>query len=573
MAVGLETFERLEKGLDRLERFFSKKKKRVAPHSLVFSEDLPSTDREGFIPTFPSPSFIRPISSRMVAREEVNLSGRLARRAHSLPEPTGSSRLISSDINTTANRQLSVSPGCPQVPQRASSASSGPPPISLAELLEFSFSAKPSKESDNNVRPCRRSRSGSKTWSRCSSSSVSPGAQVTRKRRSIQDGELPPVAAPPLSPRLTPLPEPTADEFEMELDLEYQTSEAFDTDLAPSPLCISSKADPILKEPTVDDFLSLSDDDIADDHAVPQPHASSASKPPRFPLPPNPPSAPTSPPSSNTYPFLTLSPPLASRPAAAAAFEAAKLATKYQFDLVYIVNLWPKDMGRSQYRRRSSRRQSQTATPSPPTSPISSIGSTDSSLGARRPFGPRNSQRATPGGGGGLTGRLLAAYGLTSLMFPFRISEPVHQKVLRTDGWLEYRGESDADYFTRGYSCSFYTGHSPTDKREEEEEYASSPSPSPSKRRRTTTKAAANRGIVFAAYRRPAVDGTRVAVQRSDPSAELEALHRDAEELVDMLLDIHMTHRRPSIIPPPQRCVATHSEPLALSSKMPLVAA
>ncbi|KAK4229159.1 hypothetical protein QBC38DRAFT_124423 [Podospora fimiseda] len=541
MAVGFETLERLEKGLDRLERFFSKKK-RVAPHEFVFTEALPATARNGFIPTFPSPSFIRPTSSRMVAREEVTLPGRLARRAHSLPGATASPSLMSIDssISPAPSRQLSVSSGCPQIPHRTSS-TSRPTSTSMEELMAFSFDKQPNQGSDNNLRPCRRSRSGTNTWSRCSSASVSPGAPVTRKRRSIQEEQsLPPT--PPLSPRLIPLPDPTPDEFEMDLDLEYQVPTTPDTDLVPPPLCISSKAaNPVLKEPTVDDFLSLSDDDIADGHAMPQPRTLvSTSKPPRFSLPPNPPSKRTSLLASSTYPFLTLSPPLASRPAAEAALEAAKLAAKYQFDLVYIVNLWPKDMG-------SSRRASQT-TPSPPASPISRSNS--SLKAASRPFGPRNSHRAT--NNSALTGRLLAAYGLTSLMFPFRISEPVHQKVLQTDGWLEYRGDSHMDYFTRGYSCSFYTGHSP-DRRD---------------RRRTQQQAAANRGIVFAAYRRPAADGSCI---QTCP-AELEDLYHDAEELVDMLLDIHMTHRRPSVTPP-LSCVEENG-PLGLSgSKMTLVAA
>ncbi|KAK4167064.1 hypothetical protein QBC43DRAFT_312059 [Cladorrhinum sp. PSN259] len=564
MAVGSETLERLEKGFDRLERFFSRKK-RAVPHNLILTEEIRPTVTDWFISTFPSPSFIRPISSRMVAREEANLSGRLARRAHSLPEPTGSSRLLSmaSDVSVTADRQLCVSSSFPQAPHRASSLGTRTPSTSLVGLLEFRFPHDSSKEGEDRLRPSRRSRSGSKSSSRCSSASVSPGAQVTRKRRSVQDEIVTPVPQqqqepphPPASassPRLVPLPEPTPDEFEMDLDLDYQRPEGLNTssDFVPPPSCLSSTVNSILKEPTVDDFLSLGDDDIADGQAVaPQPCVS-ISKPSRLPTCPprssislsSPPSTPTSPLASDTYPFLTLSPPLASRPAAAAAFEAAKLAAKYQFDLVYIVNLWPKDMaGCSQYRP-SRRRSQQTATPSPPASPISSPGSNSPvpSLQAR-PFGPRQSQRTA---GSGLTGRLLAAYGLTSLMFPFRISEPVHQKVLKTDGWLEYRGDSDEDYFTRGYSCSFYTGHSP-DKRDF--------------RRKSK---AANRGIVFAAYRRPAADGRCI---QSD-AAELEALYRDAEELVDMLIDIHMTTRRPSVITP-KRCAESTGLPSSSSSSL-----
>lgn len=563
MAVGLETLERLEKGFDRLERFF--KKKKAAPQSLIFHETKLSANLEGFIPAFPSPSFIRPTSSRMVAREEVTLSGRISPRAHSLPGPTGSSCLISleHDIGAAADSQTSANPDFPNVSvsQRASSLNArAKPPTSLSELLEFSFSVSPSKDSCGRSRPCRRSRSSSKTKSRCSSASVSPGAPVSRKRRSLNEETsncIPPLSEqpqadprfpeqselallPPPSPRLVPLP-PDKAEFEIEVD----GSDGQLNDIL-SPTTFSTNPDTALKEPSLDDFLSLSDDDIADDKVVSQPRAATSTHP-SFPMPPKTPRKSTaSSRTSDTSPFLTLSPPLASRPAAAAALRAAKLASKYQFDLVYIVNLWPKDMGCTQYRR--SPRQSLTMTPSPPASPTSSVGSADS-----RPFG--FSRRC-----GGLTGRLLAAYGLTSLMFPFRISEPVHQKVLRTDGWLEYRGDSDTDYFTRGYSCSFYTGHSP-DRRD------STPgSPDARSKRPRTTRAAPNRGIVFAAYRRPPAVGACIP---GDP-AELEALYHDAEELVDMLIDVHMTHRRPSVTP--QRCAGVGTGPPALA-RMSLITA
>jgi hypothetical protein len=53
----------------------------------------------------------------------------------------------------------------------------------------------------------------------------------------------------------------------------------------------------------------------------------------------------------------------------------------------------------------------------------------------------------------------------------------------------------------------------------------------------------ANRGIVFAAFRLPhgAADDGGTACSDGE---ELEALHRDAEALVDMLIEMHMTQRR-----------------------------
>jgi hypothetical protein len=148
-----------------------------------------------------------------------------------------------------------------------------------------------------------------------------------------------------------------------------------------------------------------------------------------------------------------------------------------------------------------------------------------------------------------VTGRLLAAYGLSSIMYPFRISAPVHQEVLRTEGWLEYRNATGAmDEFARGYSCSFYTGHSPARGREAAAGAGASPTDN-TKRARNGKPKPANRGIVFAAFRVPNPDGSPVC---SDP-AELEELHGDAEALVDMLIEIHMAQRQTA----PRRCAAT----------------
>ncbi|KAL2161639.1 hypothetical protein VTH06DRAFT_8201 [Thermothelomyces fergusii] len=311
---------------------------------------------------------------------------------------------------------------------------------------------------------------------------------------------------------------------------------------------IHPKRDPILKEPSVKDFLSLSDDDIADERVAPRvQHA--VSDPPTFPLPPNP-----SPPSSPirtrpAFPLLTLSPPLASRPAAAAAIEAARIATKYKFDLVYVVNLWPSHISRSG--RSSPSSQSCTVphpvSPSRNTPPSSSPGSP----------GP-----AAPSSDSDMTGRLLAAYGLTSIMCPFRISAPVHQKVLRTQGWLEYRNQTGArDEFACGYSCSFYTGYSPV--RGHGGDTAGSERQEPQHQDKP-----ANRGIVFAAFRAPRGDGGPVF---SD-ATELEALHKDAEALVDMLINTRTARRRRPAPAAPSRWRVAGGGSQPLKANEPLVA-
>lgn len=138
-----------------------------------------------------------------------------------------------------------------------------------------------------------------------------------------------------------------------------------------------------------------------------------------------------------------------------------------------------------------------------------------------------------------MTGRLLAAYGLHSIMCPFQISAPVHQKVLQTQGWLEYHNENTGlaapmDQFARGYSCSFYTGYSP-DRRDEQQQL-----PLRGRGTRGNGATAANRGVVFAAFRLPRQDGTSIDCT----AAELAALHKEAEFLVDLLIDINMIERK-----------------------------
>jgi hypothetical protein len=48
-----------------------------------------------------------------------------------------------------------------------------------------------------------------------------------------------------------------------------------------------------------------------------------------------------------------------------------------------------------------------------------------------------------------------------------------------------------------------------------------------------------DRGLVFAAYRNPKEDGS----MRYSDEKELKAIKRDAEGLVEMLIDIHAAHR------------------------------
>lgn len=181
-----------------------------------------------------------------------------------------------------------------------------------------------------------------------------------------------------------------------------------------------------------------------------------------------------------------------------------------------------------------------------------------------------------------MAGRLLAAYGLNTLDGPFRPGARAHRKILRegTDGWIEYR-KTDAkeNEFARGYARSYYTSTEDVSPRR-----ASAPGGSTNNSSNCVAAASASRlatqmegavavrqsfssavgtvagrarhsasgargagaarrvsrGIVFAAYRRPRGHGGTVHSSR----AELDALERDAEALVDLVLDFHQDRRR-----------------------------
>jgi hypothetical protein len=312
------------------------------------------------------------------------------------------------------------------------------------------------------------------------------------------------------TPRPKSLDSPGSDKICLATLRKALSDSSLSTTVAPtSPPAPAPAPTPVLTEPSLDDFMSLSDDDIADGLPVSTfsltPSTASPSHPPRFGLPPNPPISGFSP-TFLKQRQMALHSPAMSRPATAAAFEAARIATRYHFDLVYIVNLWPI-----------------TQTPCEPATggSLDPLGNCMGGLGPVACINPKS----------GMTGRLLAAYGLPSLVSPFRLSAAVHLKVLRTEGWLEYRSEhASPDEFSRGYSCSFYSGRCATTAT------PLSPSTVSGKRKRSQPN---NRGIVFAAYRLPRADGTTIC---SGPT-DLEALYREAETLVEMLIDMHSTQR------------------------------
>ena len=356
---------------------------------------------------------------------------------------------------------------------------------------------------------------------------------------------------------------------------------------------ISPKAKIVVQEPPVQEFLTLSDEDIA------EVRTKAPSKPPeRLPPPP-----PVLPPTARSPPFVPttrasrmLSCPLA--PDEVAAFQAARIAKKYDFDFLYIVNFWPSRMSHlhrpsnaSKYSSHSGSTAASTASSfsKPPSilySPTSDCPTTKNSTPRNSLQGPSENtyhiadccpESSSIGPRPRMTSRILAGYGLNTLDAPFRLSMRAHRRMLRegTKGWTEYRNSDAKDNeFARGYARSFYTGCA-------QAVGPSSPPPPPPQRspvsadtatastgstrsdittaptdggaaqhadaaragragRKVSAKATIDRGIVFAAYRRPRDHGGTVHSSK----AELDALEKEAETLVELILDFHQGRRR-----------------------------
>ncbi|EFY88635.1 hypothetical protein MAC_05253 [Metarhizium acridum CQMa 102] len=501
-------------GLDRLERLFAYKRKASPTSSGRASSAVPAIEQQ-----FPSPSFIRPKTSRMTARDEGRLR-QAAGRSPSVPDIMTSPR--------TFHRQAynSVTTDCNDPPKerlcRSPSFSQGNAEQLVTGLREFQF---PKKSSLNNEPsptsptfntpkfnevpqlPSPRSRSPleisipppNRLVTPPTSHHGSQSASPTSKGPQIPLPARPPT--PGQSPDLGPVADiklrnvKSADALDRSLfkDIEAQLGEPFDhfslnrsysqSSLAHSTHSFCSST---LREPDFNEFLNLSDDDIAE---------SNPDSPSLEPLEEG--GQPALPPmklsvsSSQQAPcaLLTLTPPRASRPAAAAAFEAARIARRYDFDLVYVVNLWP-----------------------------------DTSK--------QTSGNYLKGGPKPMIGRLLAAHGLHHVPSPLQISTRVHTRVLKSDGWTEYRDQDARPHdLARGFSFAFYTG-----------QYArstSSRSASPVSGVRLSERI--DRGIVFAAYRKPRASEDKLG--RNFNEDELGELHRDAEALVEMVIDIHVANR------------------------------
>ncbi|KAG5992774.1 hypothetical protein E4U54_003563 [Claviceps lovelessii] len=517
-------------GLDRLERLFSYKRKasrESSPNGRPGSTVKPPQKQQ-----FPSPSFIRPKTSRMTARQEVCIR-QATDRSPSVPNIRSAPRAdyrhklvsVSADGNSHQSRHRLT---------RLPSFDHDQTETLMSALNDFRFPKPPSHNGTAAPSPSRHvpieslAQAPRLPKSRCRSPleisipppyhldtppSSDPGdngsyllSPTTKEPQIISlPTRLPtPRQSPEIGSahksRLGSVKSAECRDHALYQAIEHQLGESFDqhslgktysqSSIAPS--AAVSFCSSTLREPDVNEFLSLSDDDIAEscpnspvlapvqevddlNSSVPEDLWISSSEPLNSRL-------------------LTLTPPRASRPAAAGAFEAARIARRYDFDLVYVVNLWPNTC----YSTLPTMQQQPMPT--------------------RKP----------------MMGRLLAAHGLHHVPSPLEISEEVHTTILRSDGWVEYRDPEALPHdIARGYACAFHTG-----------QYASSGSssgrPSPVSGVRLSERV--DRGIIFAAYRKPRRGNNKLGRTFSD--VELGELHRDAEVLVEMVIDIHVASKK-----------------------------
>ncbi|PHH81998.1 hypothetical protein CDD82_7315 [Ophiocordyceps australis] len=506
-------------GLDRLERLFTSKRKMSASQPNA-TPVMPPVEL-----SFPSPSFIRPKTTRMAAREEVRLRA---------PDLSGKRLPLSHRPSTSTT-------SCSRSAHKSSSSIDRQAEQIIDNLLEYQFPKPPTRYA--HVRPMYSSTMLNAKFDgppqlptpRCRSPLriIIPPTRIDTPPSSdpedtkvlplrLDDKALPalPNKAPPTpgqSPELSPILGPRLGNSRVTPNNFYRSptnSFQFFPSLHQSQLSSASSAAALvssgsstLREPDFNEFLNLSDDDIAESApespVIPPSHLSPEPALPAMDL-----SISSLKPLTSS--LLTLAPPRSSRPATAAAFFAARIANRYDFDLVYVVNLWP--------------------------------GKT-TMVPAGHMAHPAMAVEPKP-----MMGRLLAAHGLHHVPSPLQISSLVHTTILKADGWIEYRNaKAESHDLARGYACAFHTG-----------EYPKSGLRTNAPVSGVRLSERIDRGIVFAAYRKPRAGPDRLGHTFSEE--ELGELHRDAEALTELLLDIHVTNRmhKPSI----QHSVADETGPI-----------
>ena len=518
----------------KLERLFSRRKPDAPAHNYLPPSPTESIAEE---PMFPSPSFIRPKGTRMIAREEVMVS---SSRTHGALDGgpyvkhTSTGHCKTSSTSTTSSSVASAQT-FPRLPRRSSSLCRRHD-ATLATLKEMQYQQFRSASFDKKLilspsrySPRLISRQSVATTTNSSASAAppaqrldtpppsdgeeEPGNFVTRmKAQNAQENTFA-SASPKPSLDLFPIPRksPNCTAWQEPLSETGRYSKYVDRTswnshpkvslrkaVSTSSLVPGKRATlgEILDEPTFGDFLALSDEDIAEagpmlplsqnsNDGVKEPSGQFPGQASFMKI--------AVGPSDCSAAIPTRSASLSHKKSAAAAFEAARIASHYGFDLVYVVSLWPKES-------------------STPSSPLSSHVSSCDSATSR--------ENANACSFPGLNGCLLAAYGLGLIQSPFTISTAVHQKILCHEGWIEYRNtDISNDDFARGYACSFYASSGCEFWRGS----ASSMS---------LPKGSENDcGVVFAAYMKP-----RQESSTGCDAQELASLHKDAKSFVDMLL-------------------------------------
>ncbi|KAK2057513.1 hypothetical protein LY76DRAFT_106482 [Colletotrichum caudatum] len=523
---------------DRLEKLFSRRRDFSidANSSMLESTGSPTTSLDH---SFPQPSFIRPRVSRMKAREERIIAAQNEKRAQSLPDTPSErasihvSHMSSSSMSaiTLPVRSLSLSHRRENEPVSSLRGFDFPcPPSSLSPASPFGTASTPGtlppsyklfpehRHSSSVIQPPTRSDTppssdyeddssikGSQSRPSSSLSRDLPTPASSPEMKPVRDGQSRDFADLSLAKRQAAAA--TIKRRREEKAAAFRRSQGHHSR---TPRSITS-ASQILKGGDVTDFYTLSDDDILEEE--PEFEVALVSPAPLR-LPPSPQTP------SSTASFRSkrrTSSIHTDDVAKEGALQAAQIAAKHKFDLVYIVNLWPESASES----------------SSPTSRSSmDFSSSSSSSSCSRPSSVKASLLGPMDGpmvdsAPGMTGRLLAAYGLSNLTSPFRISATVQSKILKQEGWMEYRcDDAQAGEFARGYGHAFHTD---TGRR------GSSGSRSPVARDVSQN----DHGIVFAAYRYPTKDSNAVGCSKQ----ELEALRVDAEGLVDYLVAIHKARR------------------------------
>ncbi|KAH8675948.1 hypothetical protein BX600DRAFT_508137 [Xylariales sp. PMI_506] len=278
---------------------------------------------------------------------------------------------------------------------------------------------------------------------------------------------------------------------------------------------LTAEDDGALKEPTITDIYALSDEDIAEIRApTPAPW-----DPPPPPPPPKDeplrvktrfaPKAPIdtrqaatinvtsgeiTPPETPTDPQFLIPMPASHSAGELGAIMAAGIAKKYNFDLVYLVSLWPSGGG--------NHLDPSICTPSSSPQRTALGGSICTNKKSK------------------ITGRYLAAFGLNEVTEPFRIQTKYLLKSLRNQGWNEF--EDSASQICRGWACSFNSDFVPTGTFGTDI---------------ISLNRMKNRGIVFGAYTKQENEASMLFSQSLEKQQLQEKLYADVKLLVHALVE------------------------------------